>query len=139
MSSALLLGSGLFLQGCPLFPEGGCFVDRDCAEGYACEAQTGLCVAAPRPLRSCEAPKDCEYNETCSRQGVCTPGDCTFSGCVSGYVCGHPEGVWTCVAQDGQRGEGGQGGQGGQAQGESSGGTCSDPAEGGARNGCANQ
>lgn len=117
----------LFLPGCPLFPENGCFVDADCATGYACEARTGECVAAPRAPRVCGAPGDCEENETCARSGVCTAGDCTFSGCVDGYVCGQQDGYWSCVPAS--AGEGGQAGEGGAASsqgGDSLGGNTSD-------------
>lgn len=98
------------LVGCPLFPEGGCFVDRDCDEGYACDARVGVCVPATPPPRACSAPSDCEVNETCSRRGVCAPGDCTFSGCVTGYRCASPDGVWTCVPEVALGGAGGVGG-----------------------------
>lgn len=85
------------LPGCPFFPENGCFIDRDCAQGYACDARTGQCVAMRPEGRSCQEPEDCTTNETCSRHGTCAPGDCTFSGCVEGYRCDGAEGVWACV------------------------------------------
>lgn len=98
----------LLLAGCPLFPENGCFADSDCAEGYACEARTGACVPEVRPKRVCAAPTDCDENETCGRNGLCNPGDCTFSGCVGGYRCDQDDGYWACVPDD--RGEGGSAG-----------------------------
>lgn len=108
----------LLLTGCPLFPENGCFTDRDCADGYACEARTGACVPEVRPARVCGTPTDCDENETCGRNGLCSPGDCTFSGCVGGYRCAQDEGYWACVPDDdgpNDPGEGGSAGEGGES------------------------
>jgi|SRR5690554_4477253 len=96
------------LPGCPFFPENGCFIDRDCANGYVCDARTGSCVAERPTGRACAAPETCSTNETCSRHGTCVPGDCTFSGCVTGYRCDRADGVWACVpSTDGMGGSAG--------------------------------
>jgi hypothetical protein len=61
---------------------------------------------------SCRRPKDCGTNETCSRFGTCSSGDCHFSsvGCVYGYECSPDSGRWECVPVGSAGGEGGQGG-----------------------------
>jgi hypothetical protein len=115
----VLLCAGLVLPGCPVFPENGCLSDGDCAQGFACEARTGLCVPSERPARVCSAPSHCGFNETCSLRGICVPGDCTFSGCVAGYTCDRDSGVWQCIASS--SGVGGAGGGGGGMSGSSSG------------------
>jgi len=106
-----LVSVALVLPGCPIYgdEEDGCYDDYDCARGYSCERSTGYCVRES----GCESPSDCGGNETCSREGVCVVGDCTFPaiGCVTGYECEKPRGVWECVPE-GTQGSGGSAGSG---------------------------
>jgi hypothetical protein len=57
----------------------------------------------------CREPGDCGPNETCSRFGVCSSGDCHYStvGCVKGYACTLAAGHYTCVERDPSGGAGG--------------------------------
>jgi hypothetical protein len=109
---AALLLLGVFISGCPVYDDDdvGCFSDLDCPYGYVCDGRGDICVAAT-PIDSsiaCSRPSDCGTNETCSRSGICSTGDCHFSsvGCVRGYECSSESGRWECV-QVGGSGEGG--------------------------------
>jgi hypothetical protein len=107
---AALLLLGVFLSGCPVYDDDvGCFDELDCPYGYVCDGRSDSCVLAPIDSSvTCSAPSDCGTNETCSRSGICTTGDCHFSsvGCVRGYECSPESGRWECVKLAGT-GEGG--------------------------------
>lgn len=112
---AALLLLGVVLSGCPVYESDdvGCFNDVDCAAGYVCDGPTGRCVAEPSTpaAAACRRPSDCGTNETCSRFGTCSTGDCHYAsvGCVRGYECSPDSGRWECVAL-GSSGDGGAGG-----------------------------
>ena len=77
MKRLSLLGFGLLasvLAGCPIFSGDG-------QQGSVPICETRDCQA------SCTQPADCPPNETCGIDGACHPGDCTFSGCPSGFAC----------------------------------------------------
>lgn len=113
LTGFLLVGAAL-LSGCPIYPEDRlvCETSLDCPDGYACSASTGYCYLPSSGSGggtsggSCDEPKDCDFNETCSSKGVCKTGSCKFHGCVAGYTCAIEGGTWTCVG-------GGSGGTGG--------------------------
>jgi len=112
---AALLLVGVVLSGCPIYEsdDAGCWSDADCATGYSCDGHSGSCVAeeAPPAAAACRRPSDCGTNETCSRFGTCSAGDCHYAsvGCVRGYECSPDSGRWECVPA-GSHGEGGNGG-----------------------------
>lgn len=119
VSLATLLVASSLLAGCPIYPVDSCYSSYDCPSGYACNSYLGQCVAEPdgddddddytggaggsAPLppprdRTCAAPADCLEGETCGEKGYCLPGDCTFWGCVEGFVCAESEErVFSCV------------------------------------------
>ena len=111
---AALLLLGVALSGCPVYDgDDSCFSDADCPYGSVCDGHTGACAVVPSDATdvSCLRPKDCGANETCSRFGTCSAGDCHFSsvGCVHGYECSPDSGRWECVALGAADGEGGNG------------------------------
>lgn len=115
-----ILCVALLLPGCPIYgddDDGPCYSDLECASGYVCDQLTGFCTTGSA---QCDRPVDCAENQTCSRGGVCRSGDCTFSGvgCVAGYVCASPRGVWECVLDEGAGGEGGSSGSASGGAGE---------------------
>jgi len=109
----LLLLAGLAAQACPMFSaEPDCWYDGDCAPGFLCDRRNGTCFPEPAVEREpCSEPADCRAGETCNPNAICVPGDCTFSGCITGYVCGVMDGRWSCLAKSGAAG--GMGGQAG--------------------------
>ncbi|MEP7049280.1 MAG: hypothetical protein ABJB12_02960 [Pseudomonadota bacterium] len=117
--TALFLCAAAALPGCPIYDheDAGCYRDGDCASNFVCDVDTGECYqpTAPPPAdSSCNRPSDCAANETCNKAGQCVSGDCTFSGCVSGYECDSSSGVWLCLAAaDGAAGAGGMSGAAG--------------------------
>jgi hypothetical protein len=114
-------------SGCPVYDErDGCFDDWDCHDGYACNADTGACIAVTDG-NDCSEPRDCDPNETCSRSGTCMAGDCHFAsvGCVRGYECSPGSGkdlVWHCVAVGSNEGGASAGGADGGANASGAGG-----------------
>jgi hypothetical protein len=98
---AALLLIAASLSGCPIYDhdDSGCYRDSDCATGYLCDDDTGDCYREDDDGAACRMPSDCGTNETCSRSGTCTPGDCHFAsvGCVHGYTCSSASGLWECV------------------------------------------
>lgn len=98
---AALLLIAAALSGCPLYDDDlGCEVDSDCASGYLCDDDSGECFVEDSD--ACRRPSDCGANETCSRFGTCTTGDCHYEsvGCVRGYTCSSDSGRWECVDRD---------------------------------------
>lgn len=100
--TALFLCAVAVLPGCPIYDheDDGCYRNSDCDTGYSCDTSSGQCFlanAGNSDGSSCQKPSDCSTNTTCSSAGECVSGDCTFSGCVSGYVCDSGSGVWACV------------------------------------------
>ena len=115
--TALFLCAAAALSGCPIYDheDAGCYRNSDCATGYVCDDGTGECYqpSSPTDGSGCSKPSDCDVNETCSKAGECVSGDCTFSGCVSGYVCDSSSGRWACTS--GASGSAGASGDGGAA------------------------
>ena len=68
------------LGGCPIYSSGG--------GGGNCGQST--C--------GCSTPADCPSGSTCDSAGLCEVGDCTQTGCVSGYTCTVQNGSATCIA-----------------------------------------
>jgi hypothetical protein len=100
-SLALVL-IGFLVPGCPVYDgsDVGCYDDLDCPYGYVCDPPSALCVSLPRNgSGACDEPADCGSNETCSRSGTCSAGDCHFTsvGCVEGFECSSASGRWECV------------------------------------------
>jgi hypothetical protein len=95
--TALFLCAVATLSGCPIYDhaDAGCYNDSDCGLGYQCDSRSGDCYLPS--TSNCSRPQDCGVNETCSKSGACVVGDCTFSGCVSGYECDSSSGIWACV------------------------------------------
>jgi hypothetical protein len=115
---AALLLIGVGLSGCPVYDDdGGCYDDFDCEYGYLCDDDTGACYAEHDDGgdgEACRKPSDCGPNETCSRFGTCSSGDCHYStvGCVQGYICTVDEGRYACTPRSTNGSEGGAGGSG---------------------------
>jgi hypothetical protein len=120
-----LLLAGFLVPGCPIYPDGGtCHSDDDCGSGYLCDRSLGACYRADGNVGdACEEPTDCGPNETCGEDRVCVSGDCTFSGCVSGFECDVFEGAWQCVSIGDSGGSSGFGGEGPDSGGAPSGAT----------------
>ncbi len=138
--SAFLAALGLIgigLSGCPIYEEEGCYDDYDCEYGYLCDAHSGTCYDTERPdiddEKSCRKPSDCEPNQTCSRFGACSSGDCHYSsiGCVEGYVCALSGGRYACVADASNGGDGGAAAGGAAAGGAAAGGEAGEAGAGG--------
>jgi hypothetical protein len=109
-SLALVLLAPLMIPGCPIFPDDGlCARNADCAPGLVCQLDTGICVGEDASVNGprCTHPAQCETNETCGEDGMCHAGDCTFHGCVEGFVCVADDLVWQCVVEPGSGGAGG--------------------------------
>lgn len=101
--TAVLFCSAAALSGCPIYnhDDEGCFRDKDCAPGYACDDNSGACyVPGTGSGHSCSRPDDCSQGETCASSGQCAAGDCSFNGCVRGYLCDSSSGIWTCVTPE---------------------------------------
>lgn len=114
----LVLAAGAMLPGCPIYgSDDGCVYDSDCPTSYVCDGTLGLC-RPPSDFR-CTKPLDCASNETCSRDGMCRTGDCSWAevGCVAGYTCSKASGLWECVPRNGGSGGSGAAGEGGAASG----------------------
>ncbi len=96
--TALILCAVAVLPGCPIYDHdaGNCNSSDDCAPGFDCDDHSGDCYQQT-PRSTCRAPADCSVNETCGTAGQCVTGDCTFSGCVHGYVCNSSSERWECV------------------------------------------
>jgi hypothetical protein len=109
------------LSGCPIYDhdDSGCFSDTDCGSGYACDENSGACVIASSSnggIKSCSKPSDCGADATCTPAASCVSGDCSFSGCVSGYRCDSSTGIWQCISNaTGAAGSANEGGSGGEA------------------------
>lgn len=87
----------------------GCYSDSDCGSGFLCDEPTGACYApSDGGTDSCTAPSDCPASYTCGKDGRCSPGDCFFHGCVSGFECQSSTGTWQCLP--GSAGAGGASG-----------------------------
>jgi len=117
-SSLALALTGLVFSGCPGYGETeSCVRDSQCAPGYVCDVDAGSCVE--NPVELCAAPIDCADNETCSRDGSCEVGDCSWPdiGCVEGFICSAADGLWECVVDDGSNAGGASGSGGGGAGG----------------------
>ena len=112
--TVIFFGALVALGGCPSNTgDTGCYLDRDCGDGYLCEQSTGICRVAPASV-SCNEPNDCAPTYTCGKEGRCLPGDCYFHECVAGYQCQSSTGQWLCLpVSGGAAGAGGE--EGGQA------------------------
>lgn len=108
------LAAALTVPGCPIYGDDeACTRDADCPDNYSCDGLTGLC--SPNATVVCNVPSDCGPSETCGHDGLCHVGDCSWAdiGCIAGYQCASPSGVFRCIA-----GSGANGGAGGQSGGE---------------------
>lgn len=112
LGAALTLAASLSLPACPVNSHDGCHRNSECAPGLSCERKSGICIDPTETAGLCDEPGDCGVNETCSEDGQCEIGDCTFWGCVAGYRCAAPDGVWLCVQEEGAGGTGAGGAAG---------------------------
>jgi hypothetical protein len=114
--TALFLCAVAALAGCPIYDheDNGCFHSSDCAQGYSCDRGSGECILSSGD-NGCSKPSDCGVNETCSKAAECVSGDCSFSGCVSGYTCDSSSGTWACVLTSSIGGGAGAANEGGAA------------------------
>ncbi len=103
--TALVLGAVAVLPGCPIYDhdDGDCYSSDDCAPDFRCDDRSGDCYPEA-PKSACREPAECGVNETCSTAGQCVTGDCSFSGCVRGYVCDSSSERWECVEDTGAAG-----------------------------------
>jgi hypothetical protein len=108
----LALVSGV-VSGCPVYDDDvdGCVDDYDCSVGYYCDDASDACLREGAS-GACKLPSDCAGNETCSKSGICSAGDCHFAsvGCVSGFECSSDSGRWECVREGSSGGNGASGG-----------------------------
>jgi hypothetical protein len=116
--SAVFLAAAAGLGGCPIYShqDDGCWRDKDCQNGYLCDDSTGDCYSPSSGSGRCARPSDCGVNQTCSSAGLCVSGDCSFSGCVSGYRCDASTRIWQCISSDTPNGGAGGRSSGGAAQ-----------------------
>jgi hypothetical protein len=112
---AAALAAALVLPGCPIYSDESvtCTSDYDCGSGMRCDEYSGVCYRPDDTTlygSSCTSPADCAVNETCSADGWCVVGDCSFPsvGCVRGYQCGVVDGAHACVPTAGTGGSGGE-------------------------------
>lgn len=95
-----------------------CGSTYDCPSGYVCNGY-GSCVSgggvgvytppdAAGGGTSCTSPADCGSGQNCGTDDQCHPGDCSSSGCPSGYVCKLSGGSLQCVGSGGVK-DGGAG------------------------------
>jgi hypothetical protein len=119
--SAVFLAAVAALGGCPIYSheDDGCWRDKDCEYGYLCDGSSGVCYRPGSDSGRCARPSDCGVNQTCSSASLCVSGDCSFSGCVSGYRCDVSTGSWQCISTTSGTPNGGAGGgsSGGATQG----------------------
>jgi hypothetical protein len=87
----------LMLFGCPIYDD-KCSSRNDCASGYQCDSQANRCILVGLPLPGCTSPAQCSAGETCTPDFECRPGSCDVHGCVAGYRCSQPDGVYTCTS-----------------------------------------
>jgi len=94
----------------------GCYSDSDCAPGNLCD-ESGACYAPTDGGNDvCTEPADCPVSYTCGKEGRCSPGDCYFNGCVSGFECQSSTGIWQCLSGSaGTSGDSASAGAGGVA------------------------
>jgi hypothetical protein len=122
--SAVCFAAIAALGGCPIYShdDDGCWRDRDCESGYLCDDSSGVCYLPSSISGRCVRPSDCDVNQTCNSASRCVSGDCSFSGCVSGYHCDGSTRIWQCIS-DGtpNGGAGGSSSAGGAPQDSSAG------------------
>lgn len=75
-----VFAAAALLGGCPIFQDNG-----SGGSGGFCNDPS--CQSTSSGGTTCSQPSDCLANQTCGKDGQCHDGDCTFSGCVSGYTC----------------------------------------------------
>jgi hypothetical protein len=78
----------------------GCGGNYDCPSGSTCS--NGQCIGSGYvPDGSsggqCTRPSDCPSGQNCGADDKCHPGDCSNSGCPSGYQCKLSGGSLQCV------------------------------------------
>ena len=78
-----------------------CGSDSDCPNGYACDSYN-TCVStgpldASVPGNSCNRPTDCAPGFNCGADDRCHAGDCSNTGCPSGFQCKLANGTLQCV------------------------------------------
>jgi hypothetical protein len=98
VSLALLGAAAALLAGCPVYSDdsyyppsgsGGTWISEDAGTPPLVDATTAS---------SCAQPGNCPEGYTCAVSGVCELGDCSVTGCVSGYVCELESGTLQCVS-----------------------------------------
>jgi len=86
-----------------------CYGNYDCPAGYECSNRactpSGGTVAPPS--QACSKPDDCAAGSNCGTDLRCHAGDCSNSGCPTGYLCKLSGGTLSCVANDGSPDGGG--------------------------------
>ena len=114
--------ASLVLAGCPIYSDVRCIDDLDCPGSQVC-SPSGYCMvpsrahgdgtaSSPTLGQLCSMPEQCLANEVCAADGTCHPGDCFFSGCVTGYSCVLHQSRYVCV-ESGSEGSGTGGSSGG--------------------------
>jgi hypothetical protein len=78
-------------------PYGQCADNTQCPSGTVCSG--GQCIT--QTTNTCSAPGQCGNGENCGADGQCHAGDCSNSGCPSGYVCKLANGTLQCVGSTG--------------------------------------
>jgi hypothetical protein len=87
-----------------------CGTSLDCPSGYYCGG-SGSCVSGSGgedggfystgddagSASTCSTPSDCSSGYNCGANGTCDPGDCTTSGCPSGWECVLENGAAVCA------------------------------------------
>lgn len=111
------------LGGCPIYPDGGdqrvcggngcytcpdpyysgscsaysCNYDSDCPSNYQCINNQCVSGSSPDSGRGCTQPSDCASGQNCGTDGQCHAGDCSNTGCPSGFQCKLSNGTLQCV------------------------------------------
>ncbi len=71
-----------------------CNSDVDCPAGWTCNLHS--CVQSSGG-NTCTSPSQCPAGQNCGADNQCHAGDCSTTGCPSGYVCKLTNGTPACV------------------------------------------
>jgi hypothetical protein len=126
------------LGGCPIYPDNGnqrvcggngcyncpdpyysdscsawqCNYDSDCPNNYSCVNNQCISGGYDSGAGGCTQPSDCASGQNCGSDGQCHSGDCSNSGCPSGFQCKLSGGTLQCIGsttRDGGAGDGSNG------------------------------